>query len=208
MVDFLADLVVPFGVGEEQQMNNMNTTRQQKLIGPPPGAALPYVKKRMEESCIECDCCGGMWHFKAEKRHGFVIQINISGRVMAVRKAAWIAFFPKRQVIDGMRITSTCSNPNCINPKLLVQVKPGALLAKHYKDGIRSKAEAAAHLIRYVRDKVKVDELAVSTIRNDDRKGTEAAHEWGITPEHYNAIQRGSSRASKVSNPFAGLGAR
>lgn len=182
--------------------------RAEKLIGPPSRAALAYVQERLAESCTECESCGGMWHFKAEKRHGFAIQINVGGRVMAVRKAAWIAYHPNRKVIDGMRITSTCSNPNCINPKLLAQVKPGTLLAKHYKDGIRSKAEAAAHLTSYQRKNTKVDEQAVAMIRNDDRKGTEAAHEFGITPEHYNAIQRGSARVSRASNPFAGLGAR
>lgn len=180
----------------------------EKLVGPPAPAAIPYVRARLADSCIECECCGQMWHFKAEKRHGFALQINIAGRVMSVRKAAWIAFFPQRKVIKGMRITSNCENPNCINPKLLVQVNPGTLLAKHYKDGIRSKAQAAAHLIRYVRANVKLDEKAIAAIRNDNRKGTEAAHEWDITPEHYNAIQRGASRSSKVANPFAGLGAR
>lgn len=179
-----------------------------KLIGPPSGASNAYVQNRLQDSCTECESCGGMWHFKAEKRHGFAIQINVGGRVMAVRKAAWIAFFPKRQVIDGMRITSRCENPNCINPKLLAQVQPGTLLAKHYKDGIRSKAQASAHLVRYVRAKAKLDDKDVVAIRMDDRKGTEAAHEWGITPEHYNAIQRGTSRMAKMSNPFAGLGAR
>ena len=179
-----------------------------KLIGPSHSASTAYVRQRLKESCTECECCGGMWHFKAEKLHGFSVQINVGGRVMAVRKAAWIAFFPDRQVIKGLRITSNCENPNCINPKLLVQVKPGTLLAKHYKDGVRSKAEAAAHLIRHVRSSSKLTEQDVTAIRNDDRKGTEAAHEWGITPEHYNAIQRGASRAAKMSNPFAGLGAR
>ena len=179
-----------------------------KLIGPPAGAANDSVRLRLAESCTECECCGEMWHFKAEKRHGFVVQINVGGRVMAVRKAAWMAFFPERKVIKGKRITSNCENPNCINPKLLTQVNPGTLLAKHYKDGIRSKAQAAAHLIRYVRANAKLDDEAVAAIRNDNRKGTEAANEWGITPEHYNSIQRGASRTAKTSNPFAGLGAR
>lgn len=160
------------------------------------------------ENCTECDSCGEVSHYKGEKRHGFCLQINAGGRVMAVRKAAWMAFYPDRKVVKGLRITSKCENPNCVNPELLTQVKPGTLLAKHYTDGLRSKSEAAAHLIRYVTEKQKLTEADAQAIRLDDRKGAEAAHEYGISKEHWNAIQRGDARVRKAGNPFAGIGAR
>ena len=182
--------------------------KRPKLIGPQKSISNKHIRKRLELSCTECECCGTMWHFKGKKRKGFVVQANIGGRAMAVRKAAWMAFFPEREVIDGMRITSRCENPFCINPELLVQITPGELLEKQYMDGIRSKAKAVAHLMKYSRENAKLDEYAVILIRNENRKGTEAAHEYGINPSHYNAIQRGSRRAPKSGNPWSGLGAR
>lgn len=137
----------------------------EKLVGPPAPAAIPYVRARLADSCIECECCGQMWHFKAEKRHGFALQINIAGRVMSVRKAEWIAFFHQRKVIKGMRITSNCENPNCINPKLLVQVNPGTLLAKHYKDGIRSKAQGDLVEFHHICGRAEPARIAFQTVK-------------------------------------------
>lgn len=171
---------------------------------PPASAANSYVKNRLLLNCRECECCGEQTHFNATHRTGFSVQTNVGGRVMAVRKAMFMACFPAKQIPDGARITSKCSNPNCINPKLLHTATPGQVLSSHYTKGIRDKREAAAHLARTKRAKAKLDAAAVQRIRMDDRKGTEAASEYGITPEHYNAIQRGEARRA-TANPFAAL---
>jgi hypothetical protein len=52
----------------------------------------------------------------------------------------------------------------------------------------------------------KLSDADVFRIISDPRKGKEAAQEFGICKEHFNAIQRGQTRRS--ANPFAGLGAR
>lgn len=176
------------------------------MIGPSRTMAIPHVKQRMIDGCKQCDCCGGNWHFNAPKRQTSSPSINVGGRVMAVRKAAWIALIGKH-IKKGMRISSKCSNQHCINPELLVQVTAGKLLSMHYTVfQARSRHKASAHLMKYTKERTLLSEEDVARIRYDDRKGTEAAHEYGITKDHYNAIQRGDARVSR--NPFSGLGAR
>lgn len=185
-----------------------NAKRVSRLIGPPRTASNQYVYDRMRGNCIECECCGGQWHYRGEKKAGVSMQVNIAGRVMATRRAMYLAANPGKIIQNGRRISSKCENENCVNPRLLFQSTASDLLKSHYTKGIRSRAEAAAHLNRYIEGRLKLTEEDAAQIRNDDRKGAEAAHEWGISKEHYNAIQRGDARKARASNPFAGLGAR
>jgi len=185
-----------------------STKRASKLVGPPRTASNQYVFDRLRGNCIECECCGGQWHYRGEKKTGVSMQVNIAGRVMATRRAMYLAAHPGKTIQNGRRISSKCENENCVNPRLLSQSTASDLLKSHYTKGIRSRAEAAAHLNRYIEGRMKLTEEDAAQIRNDDRKGQEAAHEWGISKEHYNAIQRGDARKARASNPFAGLGAR
>ena len=171
--------------------------------GPPKTAANQYVFNRLMQSCKECSECGAMSHFNAVFRSGSSVQTNVGGRVMAVRRAMFMAAFPDRSLYKGRLVTSKCSNPNCINPKLLYQVSPGKLLATHYEKGIRNKNDAAAHLARSKRAASKVPPDMVLMILADNRTGKAAANDYGITPEYFNAIKRGESR--RLANPFAGL---
>lgn len=181
---------------------------QPKLIGPPKTASNDYTYKRLAGNCIECACCGEMWHYKAKFESGKAIQVNIGGRVMAVKRAMWMAAYPKRKIAKGDAITTKCKNPNCINPKLIYRAKPTEVLKSCYEKGVRSKAQAVAHLMKYTILNQRISEEAVAMIRNDDRKGAEAAKEWGISTSHYNAIQLGKARVPMARNPFSGLGAR
>ena len=177
--------------------------RKPKLIGPPATKANEYVKARMLDNCSECDCCGEQTHFKAVFRQGMAVQVNVGGQVMAARKAMYMAAFPGKLILSHRRVTSKCSNPNCINPKLLIQSTASELLKSHYTKGIRDRRIAAVHLVAQRMKNTRLSDADVIRIINDDRKGAAAAHEFGITREHYNAIQRGATR--KVSNPFSGL---
>lgn len=177
-----------------------------KLVGPPVTKSNAYVKARILENSIECECCGKMTHYKAQHRPGVSVQINVGGQVMAVRKAMYMATFPGKAIKPGNRITSKCANSNCINPALLLQSTASELLKSHYTKGIRDRRIASAHLVAQRLKNTRLSQEDVLRIISDPRKGQEAAHEWGITKEHYNAIQRGATR--KTGNPFAGLGAR
>lgn len=172
-------------------------------LGPPSGAANEYAYKRLLGNCSECARCGEMTHYKAPHKPGFVIQANIGGRIMGVRRAMYMAAFPNKVIQSGRRITSKCSNPHCIDPAKLYQSTAGQLLKTHYEKGIRDRAEAAAHLASFQRRHAKVDTDMVLKILHDDRGGAEAADEYGISATHYNAIQRGAAR--RTANPFAGL---
>jgi len=127
---------------------------------------------------------------------------------MAIRRAMYMAAFPNRAIQKNRKITSKCSNENCINPALLIQATAAELLKLHYSKGIRDRHMAASHLLIQQRKNQKLDEATVIQILMDDRKGTEAANDYGISDSHYNAIQRGDARKSRTSNPFAGLGKR
>jgi hypothetical protein len=174
-----------------------------KLVGPSITKSNSYVYERMCETCTECECCGEQWHFKAVARHGVAIQVNVGGQVMAARKAMYMATFPNKPIQNGRRITSRCKNQNCINPKLLIQSTASDLLKTHYTKGIRDRRVATVHLVAQRLKNTKLSADDVIRIVNDDRKGKAASHEYGISKEHYNAIQRGDAR--KASNPFAGL---
>lgn len=174
-----------------------------KLVGPPATKATAYVFQRLQDNCVECECCGEKWHFKAEFIKGKPIQVNVGGQIMAVRKAMYMAAFPEKRIQKGRRISSRSKNQNCINPALLTQSTASELLKSHYTKGIRSKTAASAHLVAQRRKNAKLSPDDVIRIINDDRKGAAAAHEFGISKEHYNAIQRGAAR--RVANPFAGL---
>ena len=174
------------------------------LIGPPRHASNQYVMARLLENCIECDCCGEVTHFKSEARKGFSIQTNVAGRVMAIRRAMYMAAFPNKPIKKGLRITSRCHNTNCINAALLIQATPGLVIKMDYEKGNRDKVAVKAHLARISRDiNIKLTEENVRRIREDDRTGKFGAADYGITPEHFNAIKRGATR--RGPNPFAGL---
>lgn len=179
-----------------------------KLIGPPKSAHNGYVYSRLEGGCIECECCGGMWHYPHEKKSGVNIQVNIGGRVMAIRKAMYLAAFPGREIQKNRNITSKCKNENCINPALLIQATAAELLKSHYSKGIRDRHMAASHLLIQQRKNQKLTDSDVILVMMDERSSIEAANEYGISREHYNAIRRGDARQSRSGNPFAGLGKR
>jgi hypothetical protein len=147
-----------------------------------------------------------MWHHKTPKRKGSAVQVKVGGRVMAARRAMFIASRPDVTVQKGRFVSSRCSNPQCINPDLLHQITPSKLLEKQYANGARDRSKYAALLAGYTKDARKLTDSAITAILSDDRKGTEAAHEYGVAPAHYNSIQRGCIR--QAGNPFAGLGAR
>jgi hypothetical protein len=186
-------------------MTNKNKCGTAKF-GPPAVMANQYVYERLQNDCTECPCCGEPWRYKAARESGVNIMLNIGGRLMAVRRAMYMAAFPGKMIVARRRITSRCKDSRCINPRLLYQATAGELLKTHYEKGIRCKRKAAAHLVAIKQGESKLSQSDVMAILNDNRKGAEAAHEWGITKEHYNAIQRGAAR--QMRNPFAGLGAR
>jgi hypothetical protein len=180
-----------------------NKKHPPNTFGPPVTASNAYVVARLLAGCTECNDCGAMSHFVAVHRKGFSVQTNVAGRVMAVRKAMYMASKPDVLILKGRRITSRCHNPNCINQVLLYQATAGGVLKSHYTKGVRSRTEAAAHLARHTRKNSKVSEEVVLQILNDERGGTEAAHEYGMSSAYFNSIKRGDSR--RVGNPFSGL---
>ena len=185
----------------------MNKMKQRKFMGPPKTAANGYAFTRIKGRCAECEYCEGDWSFVGLRKKGVCQQVNIGGRVMAVRRAMYIAAFPDKVIIDGRRITSTCPNPDCVNPEKLVQHTASNLLRTHYEKGIRMPNVAARHLLAEKIKQSKWKDSDILAIRMDPRKGAEAASEYDISPTHYNAIQAGRARVV-TSNPFRGLGAR
>lgn len=177
--------------------------KEPKLIGPPSSACIDYVIERLKAGCIECECCGKRWHYKARKSKGSCVQINIGGRIWAIRKATYMAFFPDRTIWKGRRITSKCRNEFCINPDLLIQSTPSELLSSHYKKGIRDPMKASAHLQSIRRHAAKISNTDVLSILNDNRSAIEVAAEFGLSPTHVRSIRRGQSH--RAANPFAGL---
>ena len=169
-------------------------------VGPPINTSNASVLTRLMSNCTECHECGAMSHYGGAKRPGHCQQINISGNVMPVRRAMYMAAHQTR-ILNGRRITSKCKNPACINPELLVQSTPGQVIRSDYEKGNRSRHTAAAHLRKH--SKVKLSEAAVRAILADERGGRAGAADYGISDVHFNAIKRGAAR--RMANPFAGL---
>jgi hypothetical protein len=135
------------------------------------------------------------WHIDMVRNGEAAIQMKLGGKCIAVRRAMYLAAFPDEEIQPGHRITSRCKNPNCVNPRLLMQAAPGYILAKQYTNGLRDPKTATRHLVAKKLAESKLSDFDVIRIREDKRKGKEAAHEFGISPEHYNAIQRLDARA-------------
>lgn len=176
--------------------------RQPKLIGPPKAAANQYVFDRLKSNCMECECCGEQWHYKGQKDVGFCVQVNVAGRIMAVRRAMYMAAFPKKAIVRGRRVTSTCPNEYCINPKLLIQATASVLLKSHYDKGVRDRRRAAAHLAK-CKPAQKLTPDDALQIMQDERSAPKVAADLGVSPAYVRAIRRGQSQAR--ANPFAGL---
>lgn len=175
-----------------------------KRIGPPKSSSNSFVLSRLQANCKECVECGAMSHYKAVNNIRKTIQVHINGMVIAVRRAMYMASFPNKEIQKNRRITSRCRNPHCINAKLLLQATPGQIVKLDYEKGNRDKAAVVAHLARYTRAlNTKLSDECVDRIRMDERTGKWGAADYGITPEHFNAIKRGVNR--RGSNPFAGL---
>ena len=175
---------------------------KRKSMGPPETAANGYVYERLRSNCIECECCGKKWHYKKPKNKGFCIQVNVGGKIMAVRRAMYMAAFPDKPIVQGRRITSKCKNENCINPDLLVQATAGGVLKSHYDKGIRDRRQAAAHLAR-CKPATKLTPDDALSIMLDGRIAQEVADELGVSAAYVRAIRRGKSQNQR--NPFAGL---
>lgn len=166
-----------------------------KLIGPPASAANHRIIDAIKARCIKCPYCMEDWHVDMERKGEAAIQMKLGGKCIAVRRAMYQAHYHDEPIQEGYRVTSRCKNPNCVNPRLLMQAKPGYILGKQYTNGLRDRKAATRHLVLAKIAKSKLDDAAVIRIREDKRKGKEAAREYGITPEHYNAIQRRDARA-------------
>lgn len=175
---------------------------QRKSMGPPKAAANRIVYERLRLDCKECQCCGKKWHYKREKETGVCVQVNIGGRIMAVRRAMYMAAFPDKPIQWGRRVTSRCQNEHCINPGLLVQVTAGTLLKSHYDKGIRDRRKAAAHLAK-CKPATKLTAEDALSIMLDDRSAPAVAADLGVSPAYVRAIRRGHSQVQ--ANPFAGL---
>lgn len=175
-----------------------------ELIGPPKVASNAFVLERLQQNCCECKDCGHISHYKVAVQKKRSIQAHLGGRVMTVRRGMYMAAFPNKEILKGRRITSKCPNPFCIEPSLLVQATSGQIVSADYKKGNRDKAAVMALLARYTRKlNTKLSDESVRRIREDERTGKYGAHDYGITPEHFNRIKRGAARVG--SNPFAGL---
>lgn len=175
------------------------TTRNPADAGPPINKSNAYVMQRIMSHCTECEECGEMTHYMGARQPGKAQQVNVCGVVMAARRAAYMA--TGMRVRNGYRVTSKCSNPDCINPALLMQTTPGAVIRLDYAKGNRSRLTAAAHLLKY--RSLKLDRADVMRIMADERGGKAAAADYGISDVHFNSIKRGA--AWKAVNPFAGL---
>lgn len=175
-----------------------------KLIGPPKRASNAIVMKRLLANCVECECCGAVSHYKASVSTSRPVQVQIMGFVLTARRAMYMAAFPDKWIRRDRRITCRCKNPKCINPELLLQASAGRIASLDYQKGNRDRAAVAAHLARYTRAlNTRLSEESVQRIREDERTGKFGAADFGISPEHFNAIKRGAHR--RGSNPFAGL---
>lgn len=169
------------------------------FIGPPIMLSKAYVLARVQAACIECEDCGEHWHHTGAKRPNQAIQINIMGQIMAVRKAVYLA--SGRKLKRGYRVTSSCTNPLCCNPKLIKQAKPGDILKHTYTTGQRDRHTAASHLMRF--RSVKITDEIAERIRQDDRMAKVAAPDYGIHPVYFNRVRRGDARRPR--NMFSGL---
>ena len=176
-------------------MSKYKPAPRPKLIGPPENAANHRVIAALQARCIQCPYCMELWHVDMERKAEAAIQMKLGGRCIAVRRAMFMAWFSDIEIQPGNRVTSRCKNANCINPRLLMQAAPGYILGKQYVNGVRDRKTATRHLVIKKLAESKLSDFDVIRIREDKRKGTEAAHEFGITPEHYNAIQRLDTRA-------------
>lgn len=126
---------------------------------------------------------------------------NVGGQIMTARKAMYMAAFPQRKILDKRRISSKCENQHCINPDLLVQVTASGLLKSQYVKGLRCRV--SKHLVAQQRKNTRISDETVLRIMADERRGAAGHKDYGISKEHYNAIQRGAARVK--SNPFAAL---
>lgn len=169
------------------------------FFGPPVELSNAHVLTRIHMNCIVCEDCGEPWHFKAASRPGTAVQTNLLGRCMTVRKAVYIAIGKK--VPAGRRITSLCTNKHCCNPELLRAATPGKILQNQYESGMRNRAQATAHLIKYTN--TKVSDEAAARMREDPRPKSVAAPDYGIAPDYFTRIRRGEARMPR--NIFSAL---
>lgn len=175
-----------------------------KTMGPPETAANDHIYQRLRLNCKECECCGKRWHYLGRKDKGLCIQVRVGGRLMAVRRAAYMAAFPDKPILQGRRITSKCKNEYCINPELLIQATAGGVLKSQYEKGVRSRQKTAATLASY-RPMKMTAELALKVL-HDERPANKVADELGFSAGYIRSIRRGEFH--RAFTPFAGLGAR
>ncbi len=178
--------------------------RKNNFFGPPIELSREYILERIMLGCKECSECGEMWHWNAPDRHGSCAQINICGKIMPIRRAAWLIFFGKLPK-NGKRITSKCSNKMCCNPELLISATPGKIIEMQYQNGSRDIVETARGLRINIAAWTRVTDEMAADIRLDDRPKEEAAKDYGIIPAYFERIRQGNARLPSNLGPFAGL---
>lgn len=177
----------------------MSWPKKPYLVGPPKAASNAYIVKHLQSRCVECPCCGGTWQLKTKASGQVCVQVQVGGRTMTARKAAYMASFPEKPIQKGRRITSWCRNPLCINPAHLSQATAGHVISLQFKYGARDLTKHRTALA----GKSKISAEDAVRIMADDRTGKEIAKDYGISAHYANEIKRGAAR--RQVNPFAGL---
>ena len=186
----------------------MSKKKVRKYEAAPTKEQARAVLHLVQRYCCVCPECGEKWSWFGPSQHGMhKVYVERGGARYQVRRVVFAAH--NGVLPDGMQLSTTCDNRNCLNPELLAAVSKADVLKRlqaekrlHHQ-GHRAAKTAARRL--QARTKMSI-ELAREIRAQADVPAVEFAKRLNVSPSTVRSI-----RAYKTwveSNPFAGLGAR
>lgn len=188
--------------------------RKKVECGPPYELSTRYVLEKIWGGCKVCEECGNHSHWtgcQSGKGQEFArtFPITVNGKTYQVRRVIWASM--GRQFFKNDRIVTSCANPRCIAPEMLVRrfmrhvVRDAVANGK--TQGPQTRARISATKLAAVG---KVTDEEVWAIYMDPRTSTAIAKDFPVSGALVRAIKAGKARkmALMKHNPFAGLGAR
>lgn len=154
-----------------------------------------YLLNRIRMCCIDD---AGCWIWQRHAQKGVMPIINIEGKVMSSRRAAFIALHG--EVKPGHEVMGGCEAPLCVNPECSKQVT----FAERRRRMAKKRNYGQSNRMKPAHSKLSIEKAR--QIRSSEEPTAVLAERFGVSKAAIGYAKRGSTWAEP--SPWAGLGAR
>ena len=155
----------------------------------------------IKERCIEDGDCW-LWKLAASGTGQPRYTFPGTGKTQ-VRRLAWT--LTKGPIPAGLRVTTSCGNPRCLNPTHLELATCGEIISRTAKLPTVKQRRSIAGAKSAPEWKKKLDPQKVRHIRTSEQSQSELAQMYGVSQTLIANVRTYKAWKTVDTNPFAGL---